>query len=188
MYSITLFSKDNYSAQIKSLDKYLVLSSNRCFEDIGFLLDIIDLVDFLLCPRDLLLLGTEEGRHSRDGDAASEDGEGDDAGEEANGRPEHVLDWVQVVGRLLLVLVPPCPIERQLFAEDDGGLPPHADGGDGDCLALVKPAVTFLTVEPEDAGQTVPHCILRTLKNLLHTHLMTAMVIFVEVVDKIVNV
>ena len=182
-YSITLFSNDNYSAQMKSLDKYLVLSSNRCFEDIGFL----DLVDF---PRDLLLLllGTEEGRHSRDGDAAAEDGKGDDAGEEADGRPEHVLDWVQVVGGLLLVLVPPCPVERQLFAEDDRGLPPHADGGDGDCLALVKQAVTLLTVEPEDAGQAVPHCILGTLKNFLYTHLMTAMVFFVKVVDTIVNI
>ena len=179
---MTLFSNDN-SAQMTSLDKYLVLRSNRGFEDIGFLLDVIYLVDFLLYPRDLLLLlGTEEGRHSRDGDAAAEDGEGDDAGEEADGRPEHVLDWVQVVWGLLLVLVPPCPIERQLFAEDDRGLPPHADGGDGNCLALVKQAVTLLTVEPEDAGQAIPHCILGTLKNFLHTHLMTAMV------DTIVNI
>ena len=174
---------------MKSLGKYLVLSSNRSFEGIGFLLDIIDLVDCLLYPRDLLLLlGTEEGRRSRDGDAATKDGERNDAGDEADGRPEHMLDWVQVVGGFLLVLVPPRSVERQLFAEDDWGLPPHANGGDGDCLALVKQAVTLLTVEPEDSGQAVPHCIFGTLKNFLHTHLMTAMVLFVKVVDKIVNV
>ena len=128
----------------------------------------------------LVLLGAEEGGGSRDGDATAEDGEGDDAGDEAEGGPEHVLDWVQVVGGLLLVLVPPGPVKGQLLAEDDGGVPPHAHGGDGDCLALVKLAVTLLAVEPEDAGQTVPHCILRTLKNFLHTHLMAAMLLFVK--------
>ena len=142
------------------------------------------MVDGLPDPRDLLLpllLGAEEGGRSRDGDATTKDGEGDDAGDEAEGGPEHVLDWVQVVGGLLLVLVPPSPVKGQLFAEDDGGLPPHAHGGDGDCLALVKQAVALLTVEPEDAGQTVPHCILGTLKNFLHTHLMAAMLLFVKV-------
>ena len=189
---MTLFSNDN-SAQMTSLDKYLVLRSNRGFEDIGFLLDIIDLVDCLPHPRDrlllLLLLGTEEGRCSRDGDAAAKDGKGDDAGDEANRRPEDVLDWVQVVGGLLLVLVPPRPVERQLLAEDDRGVPPHANGGDGNRLALVKRAVALLTVEPEDSGQAVPHCILRTLKNFLHTHLMIAMVLFMtRVVPTIVNI
>ena len=160
---------------MKSLGKYLVLSSesDRGFEDIGFLLDIIDLFDGLSNPRDLLLLlllGAEEGRGSRDGNATAKDGEGDDAGDEAEGGPEHVLDWVQVVGGLLLVLVPPSPVKGQLLAEYDGGLPPHAHGGDGDCLALVKQAVTLLTVEPEDSGQAVSHCIFGTLKNFLHTH------------------
>ena len=145
------------------------------------------MVDFPLHPRDLLLLlGTEEGGHSRDGGAATEDGEGDDADEEADGRPEHVLDWMQVVGGLLLELVPPCPIQRKLSAEDNRGVPPHVDGGDGDCLALVKHAVTLLTFEPENAGQAVPHCILRTLKNFLHAHLIILLGKVVE--DTIVNI
>ena len=141
------------------------------------------MVDIILHVRDslllLLLLGTEEGGDSRDGDAPTHDGEGDDAGDKAGEGPEDMLDWVKEVGRFLLVLVPSLPVQGHLIAEDDRGVPPHAAGGDGDCLALVKPAVTFLTVEPEDAGQAVPHCILGTLKNFLHTHLM----LFVNVVD-----
>ena len=82
---------------MKSQCKYLILSLYRGVED-------IDLVDCLL----LLLLGAEKGGCSRNGDATTKDGEGDDAGKEADGGPEHMLDWVQMVGGFLLELMPPC--------------------------------------------------------------------------------
>ena len=134
------------------------------------------MVDIILHVRDslllLLLLGTEEGGDSRDGDAPTHDGEGDDAGDKAGEGPEDMLDWVKEVGRFLLVLVPSLPVQGHLIAEDDRGVPPHAAGGDGDCLALVKVAVAPLALQPEDAWQAVPHRILRALKDFFHTHLM----------------
>ena len=69
----------------------------------------------------LLLLGTEEGGDSRDGDAPTHDGEGDDAGDKAGEGPEDMLDWVKEIGRFLLVLVPSLPVQGHLIAEDDRG-------------------------------------------------------------------